>query len=339
MSSARLGHIIGRIYEAAEDPKVWLDVLRLLGKTLRSTNNVFVLNDAASLGGAISLSEGTDPKFDRDYNSYYHSVNTILDGLQGRFSPGKILASTDACGDDDLVKTEYYQDFLRPHDLFYFIGGTISQTATSNSLISLGRSHKLGPWTAVEKQTIQFLMPHFQRAAQLAGKFAIIQQERDYLLNRLIMGVIILNERGTVEFLNGAAELLLKKKDGLYWGANGICAVDHAESARLHYMISTAKSNASPKAGAAGGSLSIRRSSLRRPLLVSVAPIIRTDASRLSESSRVAMFALNKLSPVHNDVWSDASRIKGCRSNYSRERASQKPRTGLVSLCRPPECT
>ena len=65
----------------------------------------------------------------------------------------------------------------------------------------------------------------------------MIQQERDDILNRLLMGVIVLNERGTVEFLNGAAELLLKKKDGLYWGANGLCAVDHAESARLRYMI------------------------------------------------------------------------------------------------------
>ncbi len=282
--------IISRIYEAAEDPRVWSNVLSLLGNEFGSTVNVFVLNDRQSPLSEVVVSDGADPKWEQEYNDYYHSTNIVLQRLAPVMSPGQVISSADAFRDTELLKSEYYQDFLRRRDVFYLMGGVVSATPTSNALLTLARSQRHGAWTSREKDSLAFFIPHLQRAARFSGNFARMRQERDEVLNRFAMGVIILNESGRIDFLNRSAEALLAKKDGLCRTSQGISAIDPSQSARLRTMILGARLTASRKGMGGGGSLSITRSSGSRPFSVLVAPLMPTSAAPLSQLPRVALF-------------------------------------------------
>jgi DNA-binding CsgD family transcriptional regulator len=282
--------IIGRIYEAAEDPLAWADVLRLLGNEFRSTVNGFVLNNENSLGGEVSASDSPDVRLVEEYNSYYCSKNVLLQRMSAMMRPRRLLNSSDVMHDSDLVATEYYEDFLRRWDIFYFLGAVITSDATSNAVLSLARSRKSGAFTSSELGLLTLLIPHLQRAARLSGNFARMRQERDEVLNRFAMGVIILNESGRIDFLNRSAEAILETKDGLCWNNNGISAIDPTQSTRLRALISGARLTASKEGVSGGGSLSITRSSAGRPFSVLVAPLMPTAASPLSQVPRVALF-------------------------------------------------
>lgn len=281
--------IIGRIYEAAETPLIWSEVLRLLGNAFGSTVNVFVLSDKKSPLSEVVVSDGADPKWEREYDNYYHSTNIILQRLRPFLAPGLVLSSADHFADREILESEYYQDFLRRRDVFYLIGGLVTSTPTSNALLTMVRSRRR-PWTSDERDLVSSLMPHMQRAARFSSYFATIQQEHDEILNRLPMGIIVLNESGKAEFLNRAAEAIVGKKDGLCCDANGVYAVNPTESAHLRALISSAKLTAGGKGGLGGGSMSVTQTISRRPLSVLIAPMMPSAASPLSHSPRVAIF-------------------------------------------------
>jgi len=248
-----------------------------------------VLSDKKSPLSEVVVSDGGDPKWELEYDNYYHSINIILRRLSPFLTPGRVLSSADHFADKEILSSEYYQDFLRRRDVFYLIGGVVSATPTSNALLTLVRSRKRRPWNSTEKDFISRLMPHLQRASRLSGNFARFRQERDGILNRLPMGIIVLNESRKIEFLNCAAEAILRKKDGLCCVADCICAVDPIQSSHLQAMISGAKLTASRKAMSGGGSLSITRSS-GRPLSLLVAPLMPNAATPLVPVPRVAVF-------------------------------------------------
>jgi PAS domain-containing protein len=220
-----LVEIIGEIYAAAEDPRAWSNVLRLLGVEFGSTMNVFGLNDQESPGGQIAVTDGTDSKMEREYNSYYHSVNVLLQRVQGGLGQS-LLISQEIIQDGDLLKTEYYQEFLRRWDFFYFIGGVFTRTSTANALLSLARPRSVGPYTSEEKETVTLLMPHLRRAAKLSGEFARIRQERDGLLDQVSMGYLVLDADSKITFMNRAAELILERSDGVCLRAKGLSVMD-----------------------------------------------------------------------------------------------------------------
>jgi hypothetical protein len=135
------------------------------------------------------------------------------------------------------LKIEYYQDFLRRWDIFYFVGGMLTENAASNAFMSLGRSRRAGPFTSEEHKTVSLLLPHLQRAAKLSGEFAGIRQERDGLLDRLSMGYIVL----------GGAD------------ANEISATPLGESAQLRKLIANAMLTSVAKAKNGGGRMAVTR--------------------------------------------------------------------------------
>jgi len=294
--------IVGRIYEAAEEPRAWTDVLRLLGNEFGSTVNVFVLSDKNSPASAVVVSDGADPKWEREYDDYYHTTNIILPRLKPFLKPGRVLSSADSFSDRELLASEYYQDFLRRRDVFYLIGGVVTATPTSNALISLVRSRRRGHWSQTEIDFLSGLMPHLERAARLSGHFAAMREERDQILNRFPMGVMVLNESGKVEFLNRAAEAIVEKRDGLSVGPMGLYAADAAESSRLRKLISSAKLTASGKSAVGEGSMSVTQPSGGRPLSLLIAPMMPGAASPFSQAPRVAIFINDPSAPQPTNI-------------------------------------
>ncbi len=269
---------------------MWSVILGVLGNEFGSTDNVVNLVDEDAPVTEVIIDDGGDTQWCLAYNQYYHSINVIYKRVQPYLTPGRVVSSADHICDQDLLKSEYYQDFLRRRDIHYLMGVVVSATPTSRALLSLGRSRRFDAWTAAERDSLGFLRPHLQRAARLNSRFWEIREERDAILNRLPMGIIVLNESGTVKYANHAAEDIVRKKDGLYITPNGISAMVPGQSSKLRAMISGARSIANGEGVAGGGSLSISRSSSDRPLSVLVAPLMPTPVWALSQVPLVALY-------------------------------------------------
>src|ERR1019366_9306633 len=137
-----------------------------LGREAGSTANVLSMEDVGSTGSWSVVNDGVDPKAVRDYAEHYHSINLLLDRVKPLLKTRPVMSSSDVCGDDELVNTEYYQGFMRPLGVFHLAGGLIISTPASHGIITLARARHCGPWTTEEMEALGLLMPHFARAAR-----------------------------------------------------------------------------------------------------------------------------------------------------------------------------
>jgi DNA-binding CsgD family transcriptional regulator len=273
--------------------------LRLLGDEFGAFVNIGVIGGAASSLAHITLSDGRDPKLLQEYNDHYCSLNFILPRVMPSASAGQVASSADFCDDNDVLNSGFYQDFLRRLNVFYLVLSVIATSRTSSILLTLGRSRNQGLWTSTEKEALAAITPHLRRAARFSDCFLTMRQERDEVLDRLPMGVIVLDESGRVQFLNRAAETVLEKRDGLWWGVGGISAISPGQTSRLRSMISDATLTASKKSVGGGGSLSISRSSLNRPLSVLVAPLMPSSLSPFSQARPCVVIFITDPDAVH----------------------------------------
>ena len=81
----------------------------------------------------------------------------------------------------ELVRSEYYNDYLRPQGLFYMTGVAIQPDSSIIMSLSALRGHSRGAFSKNELAVIQALVPHLQNAmnirrriedAELSGSFA-----------------------------------------------------------------------------------------------------------------------------------------------------------------------
>jgi DNA-binding CsgD family transcriptional regulator len=294
--------IIGQIYEAAENGQAWHPVVHNLGNGLGSTVNVLSVEDTGPTAGLSVVNDGVDNKAVRAYAEHYYSKNIILERVKPLLRTRSVMSSSDVVNDGELVSTEFYQGFMRPHGVFYLLGGLIIQPPTSNGIITLARAHHCGPWTPEERQALAVLLPHLRRALRLRTNLSQLRSERDDLLNRFGTGVILIGNNGKAQFMNHAAEEILSRKDGLQIQRGGsITAMEPGQTVRIVQLIEAAMQTAKGTTAAGAGSLSLVRPSLRRPFSILVAPLMSSRNSLSSETPAVALFVTDPDAAIQTD--------------------------------------
>ena len=103
---------------------------------------------------------------------------------------------------------------------------------------------------------IEQLTPHLARAFQIGlrvGTFAVQERAIDQVVNRLPVGIILLDGTGRVLHLNAAAEAIVGTGDEITIARGAILAARSDKSARLRGLISSAvAARTGPRAGIGG---------------------------------------------------------------------------------------
>ncbi len=140
---------------------------------------------------------------------------------------------------------------------------------------------------------LQRLTPHLRRAIQIAQQLGHMNQHLKIfqeVVDRLPIGVIILNSAGTIEFMNREAVRIGSGADGLAIRMNSVSAHYRAENAVLRGFISESLQPAASGPGAAGGTLSVSRPSGRRAFSVLVSRLPQHSMLMSPDRSAAVIF-------------------------------------------------
>jgi len=110
--------LIGLIYEAVEDPDGWPVFLDRLVRAMSATAAALHFQDLGSRAESMPVEVGFDPALAKAYVEHYHEVNILLKRAAPFLTPGAIVTNPQICEDSTLARSEYYEEFLRPQDLF-----------------------------------------------------------------------------------------------------------------------------------------------------------------------------------------------------------------------------
>jgi DNA-binding CsgD family transcriptional regulator len=319
---------VERIYEAACDPKCWQDAIDHLCRAYPGGQGTLLRHDVSDGKGLFAWTSGWDSTWVEAYNSHYNLKNPWLPNLRKR-PAGKAVPAEFMLERSELLKTEFFSDFLNPQGLLSGIGVTIAQDKSRFVAVSVLYPEITDRESERHVRHLQRLTPHLVRAFEVNQRLemaAIRARSAEQSLSKLRIGVVLASGDSKVLFANEAAEAILKKADGLRTDRGGQLGTTMPDTtARLRQVIqSTALT---PGAKAPGGSIAVQRPSGGGAYSVLVAPVSRS-VSDLPQASAIILISQNDFA-TSPEILSEALGIT---------RAEAKVLGQLLTGCTIPDC-
>ncbi|HBO95727.1 MAG: hypothetical protein CMK83_17615 [Pseudomonadales bacterium] len=183
-----------------------------------------------------------------------------------------------------LLKSEYYELFLKPFDIYYIAG--IDWLYDKNSRISIRftREKKQGNFVEEEKEFLRLLIPHLEQSVALGIQLRQLDSERQIYadsISRRSIGIFTLDKHGGILQSNTKAEQFLKASDGFHQAQNKIklnnSSLNDTFNKQIHEAIERVRHNQRGQVYA----LSVPRDNGKQPyqLLIKPMPVAPHDES------------------------------------------------------------
>ncbi|MGE3841818.1 MAG: helix-turn-helix transcriptional regulator [Vicinamibacterales bacterium] len=272
MDTDTLLRLIDLVYRTALDVRAWEPFTHAFSDALGSvaTGLAMVQQGGDDERGEVSIWSG-DPEYAKSFNEYYYPYHPYNDWVWEYFVPGRIGLGQAMCADEDVVKTRFYNEWMRPQDIFH--GMLIPCIGEPGSVVGVGtyRARSTGPFGDREVQFVRQLVPHMTRALEISRRIHLQERKAATLAEILEYGphaVVVTDARGAVRHMNDRARVILDRRDGLQLHQGALQAGRAADSRALRTLIGSAATAVTGEAGVRnyGGSLSVARPSGRTPL-------------------------------------------------------------------------
>ena len=222
--------LIALAYDAALDPALWPRFLGGVNRHLNANAACMFLHDFGDSSArydrpdiSIGALHGFDPRAWQDYVDHYCHHNVWAQNEDG-LKPGAAVTSSMLYPDSRLMHTEYGNDWLRPQDLFYALGGITDRQGSVALKLSFVRPKRFGPYDGRALALWQSVIPHVQRAADLHRRLVqaeVRARDAEGTLAPLPTGVVPLRGDGGMLHANPAARQMLAARKGLFIGVGG----------------------------------------------------------------------------------------------------------------------
>lgn len=241
LDSRRLMDLVGHIYETAADPQHWQEFIALLERIYPHGRITFFEHDKRAPARALKVSKNFDADDMRAYVEHYSKSSPYLARVD-QVPVGKPLYSEAMISNEELRKTEHFNDYVRPRGLgHYATGMMLERTPERVVALSIADHRDDDDRRAHQFRLLQMLAPHLMRAYRLHRAFAeqkATSNAAQAAFDRWTHAALILGAEGKVVSINRAAEVLLKRGDGVQLGRNGeLRGIDEARTRALAVAI------------------------------------------------------------------------------------------------------
>ncbi len=172
--------LVRLIYEAADDPQLWDAFLTEFGEAVHADTAGLLTQDQRGRWARIPVAVGMDPSSCKSYEEYFVSRNPWLP--RRKLFPGNVETGEQVLSNRELVKTEFYNDFLKPHLWLHVCSAAMSIEGSSFSSVYALRAPGDRAFTSDELDLCRHLAPHLQTAARIRQRIVSLEATLDRLL-------------------------------------------------------------------------------------------------------------------------------------------------------------
>lgn len=266
--------LVETIYSAASDVAQWPAVLERLSRSFGCPSAVLTLQDSEARSGS-RYAYGYEPADVTRYFAGYSVQNPLFDRLVQQGVGVPLLTQT-AVDSQELKRSFYYREWLKPRDIFYCIGLVLSKDEDQTHWISFNRPERSEGFGPDHARLIAALVPHLLRTAGITrhlGRISGHHAAAEAVLNGIWQALILLDERRNAVFLNTSAHKLLTRKDGIDIIRGRVTCTAADKTAEIEALIARAANDLDGQ-GRRGGEMMLPRRSPRAPLIAVVAPLL-----------------------------------------------------------------
>ena len=250
LSVSEFSKLTTTLFSASIGQVPWDQFLSELGhRTGGICTHIFGFDTEAKLTMDM-VSSGYDPDFLKTFDEHFAALNAWGPGFAEK-AAGKVIDCEEMLASEELVKTEFYNDWLRPQEDIKNGGGALlfkSDTrvfALGGNIRTRDVARLKEPWL----RTVGQLIPHMQQAFEISRALAGSKLETAIVASkglREVPAILLLSETGRVVFANGIAEQMLADGIPVFLDRQGVLSFSIDENERrsssevLRYRLSTA---------------------------------------------------------------------------------------------------
>jgi DNA-binding CsgD family transcriptional regulator/PAS domain-containing protein len=236
LAATAFSQLVGMIYAAAADPQQWPLFLNQFASLMHSGGTILFMHDFADsrfvadgVPGVVAEAAGFEPVFVESYATHYSSKN-VWTALEESMLPGTAVVSEMLLPERELVRTEFFADWLHPQNLRHAIGGVVLKSGTQAMKFTSLRSSRHGAYGQDELAFYAALMPHLQQACKINQQFAQLRKintAQTSALDALPMAVWLCKHDASMLICNRAAKAIVDGQRGLQLDSIGRLRAEH----------------------------------------------------------------------------------------------------------------
>jgi len=272
--------LLATLFDAAESPVMWELFLRGLVMRIGAEAGRLLIGNVGSSSGSMSwevgLVDGLREGLDRYWRLRIASLPPAQALMRGAYLRGQFPLTEIAPAEPWTV----------------FVGSLLVREGSEALHLDLVRRSPEGEFPEDVGCLLLALAPHFRRALGTRRWMAALTSAGESAwaaLDRLPIGVFVVDDEGRVAKKNRAAERLLGKADGLSVSNGRLEAGRPGETAALHALVASATS-AARVPGLHSEAMLISRPSGNRAFHLCAAPVPQGPEIRLSDERTAVVF-------------------------------------------------
>lgn len=238
-----LSALLEDLYESVTRPEYWQEFLIKVSDALSAKSALLRIENTSMSTVISSVFHGLDPALQKAYRARYIHVDPYVEAMKS-LPPGTIQPGEYKISHSDLMKTEYFSDYMRPQDNHHVIGGCICRDEHFSIQFALQRDQLTGAFCQDDVNFLHLLRPHIHRAVNLQkvmGQQGHRLEMSESALERMAVGLLLLNNQGIVEYTNPFAERFLHAQKGIRLFRNKLVAIGNRENLLLQDIIRQAQ--------------------------------------------------------------------------------------------------
>lgn len=225
--------LVDLLFQSLMDEQPWARFLDAARRVFQSRYVTIILTPNAARRPGMLLTPGADMEVTRKYRDsiFRHDPFTGL-------PEGVVTHYRDFVADTGRQDRDF-RDFIRDSG-DEILGVDLHEEGDFELRLRITRGQDEPPFGKAEVQRLQAIVPHLRTAGRLFDRIAAGQIERKIYstaIEKLAVGVIILNRSGAILSMNATADMILGEGDGIARSNGRILLSDRADARQLDSLI------------------------------------------------------------------------------------------------------
>ncbi|MBP8925517.1 MAG: helix-turn-helix transcriptional regulator [Pseudomonadales bacterium] len=203
--------LVGLVYDGVEEAQPWKTLMCELGQRVGAHDASMVIASPDLPGAYYLVTDNEDPvATGAAHVSGVMSVNILMDLAQPCAS-----SIDELMPDGGFLRTALYQKFLKPLNILHILGRDVVRNDSLCAKLTIERTREQGPFSTEDKELLELLSPHMQRAIRLREQYTHGSYMRSFFedsMARLAIGCLMLDGRGRMVSMNACAHRLIGSK-------------------------------------------------------------------------------------------------------------------------------
>lgn len=211
--SMLIEQLISQLYEGVLTNEGWGEALRTISAITQSPQASVVVFDKRAEALAVSETFGIPQEAVVSFNAHYHQLDEGR--LYATTMPfGHWYLDRRDIGEEVMRRSEYYQDFLIPHDMATTLCNRLLGDESADAFLSLQRRLGQPHYTDADLMAFGCFVPHVQRAVRLRMHMQRLSAHAglaSVVLDSLNTPLLVLDEHSRILLSNAEADALLRR--------------------------------------------------------------------------------------------------------------------------------